>query len=102
MKEDYSKYSKEELLDIMEYLDTEITNLDQIVVKICEVLSCDNCPVVLLNEDKRTKNEMEYVLCCSQLYNWIIKEAKKLQKNKNINYRLRCLLLLKMNKRKTE
>lgn len=76
--EDYSKYKKGELVEIMDYLDKEITSLDGVAIRLCELLSCENCPVTLLDQDFRTEEErMNHSTCCSQLYNWIKKEAIK-------------------------
>lgn len=77
--EDYSKYKKEDLVEIMDYLDKEITSLDGVAIRLCELLSCENCPVTLLNQDFRTEEEriLRHATCCSQLYNWIKKEATK-------------------------
>ena len=74
--EDYSKYKKEDLVEIMDYLDKEITSLDGVAIRLCELLSC---PVTLLNQDFRTEEEriLRHATCCSQLYNWIKKEATK-------------------------
>ena len=40
--EDYSKYTKEELQMMWEEIDQPLTSVNQIAVRLCECLSCEN------------------------------------------------------------
>lgn len=68
----------EEYRDIEKELNQKRYTLDDIVMLICETLSCENCPVVLCNADKRTEYEKKVLhnSCQRELYNWILNEAK--------------------------
>lgn len=74
--EDYFKYSKEELLEMFNEIDQPLKSANQIAVRLCEILSCDNCPVVIYQCDNRTIYEKAclHASCQSELHNWIIKE----------------------------
>ena len=60
-----------------EDLDSRIETIEDIAVKLCEILSCKNCPVVIYNYEKRTEHEKccLHVHCCENLVKWI-KEQK--------------------------
>lgn len=72
--EDYSKYTKEELQDMWEYIDRPLASVNQIAVRLCECLSCENCPVVIYKCDYRTEYERTclFATCQEQLHNWIV------------------------------
>ena len=42
------------------------------------MLECENCPVHIHNFDKRTRDEKEmlHIPCVTNLYKWIIEQAK--------------------------
>jgi hypothetical protein len=79
--EDYSKYTKEELIEVITYLDKPIKSLSDVAVRICESLSCDNCPVNIFDCDRRTNYEktMLHTPCCTQLYNWMLNEFRLIE-----------------------
>ena len=79
--EDYNKYTKEQLVEELTSLDTPITSFLQIPVRLCETLSCENCPVVLLNCDTRTKAEkaLSHGSCQYELYKWLVRETRSIE-----------------------
>lgn len=81
--EDYSKYSKEELISFLEEIDQPIKSLDNVVIHLCESISCENCPIKLLNCNYRTKFEKTclYSTCQEQLWNWLVSESRSKQLN---------------------
>lgn len=74
--EDFSKYKKEDLVELLTYLDRPRESLDSLVMLCCESLSCENCPVIIYNCDYRSDIEKrnQYSSCQEQLYNWMRKE----------------------------
>lgn len=71
--EDYTKYSKEELVEMFKEIDKPIEEPCQVAIKLCEMWSCENCPCITHNADKRTKEEHEmHYTCQEQLWNWIV------------------------------
>lgn len=79
--DDYSKYTKEQLVSLLEYIDRPVETFSEACVRMCEILSCDNCPVVIYNCDHRTEEDrcLLHEPCYTQLYNWAVKEAKKIK-----------------------
>lgn len=55
--EDYSKYSKEDLIEIIKEIDRPVTEPCQVAVLLCEMWSCENCLYIMYNADKRTKED---------------------------------------------
>lgn len=54
-------------------LDRPIRNIGDIAVRLCEMLSCENCPVTIYDCDNRTDYEKccLHIPCCEQLMRWI-------------------------------
>lgn len=54
-------------------LDRPIRNIGDIAVRLCEMLSCENCPVTIYDCDNRTEYEKccLHITCCEQLMRWI-------------------------------
>lgn len=77
--ENYKEYKKEQLVELLEYIDSPVETFGQACIKLCEALSCENCPVTINNCDYRTQEDriLYHEPCHGQLYNWMIKEAKK-------------------------
>ena len=76
--EDYSRYAKDELVELISCLDSPVRTFRDIAVKLCETISCENCPVELYDCDRRGHYE-KVVLhepCCTQLEKWILNEAR--------------------------
>lgn len=79
--ENYKEYSKEELIEILEYIDRPVETFDDACLRLCEVLSCENCPVCINNCDRRAEEDKNnHKPCCEELYNWILEEAGKTNK----------------------
>lgn len=72
--EDYSKYTKEELQMMWEEIDQPLTSVNQIAVRLCGCLSCENCPVVIYKCDNRTEYERTCLFepCFGELHKWIL------------------------------
>lgn len=76
--EDYKRYSKEELIHYCECIDRPVKTFDAACLRLCELLSCENCPVQIYQCDKRTKEDrMNHEPCYGELYDWILSEAEK-------------------------
>lgn len=74
----YEDRSKEELIDILEYIDEPIYSLGGLCIRVCEFLSCENCPVKIYDCDNRTEEDRHYhVPCYGELYKWMQQEAIK-------------------------
>lgn len=73
--------NKDDCID--QELDRPIINIGDVAVRLCEILSCENCPVVIHKCDNRTEYEkkMEQIPCCTELKKWIISESKKENSN---------------------
>lgn len=78
--ENFSKYQKEDLVKLLTYLDRPRKTLDSLVILCCEILSCENCPVIIHNCDYRTQQDkINFETCQHQLYNWMKKEFKNVE-----------------------
>ena len=80
--EDYSRHTKEELVDFMTEIDSPVRTFDDVVVKLCEVLSCENCPVVIWDCDRRSARDKAvlHIPCCTQLKTWLLNEMRLIEK----------------------
>ena len=63
-----------------EELDNPIKTLGELATQLCCVTECKNCPVSIHNFEKRTEYEKTclHEPCVSNLYKWILEQAKKL------------------------
>ena len=63
-----------------EELDNQIKTLGELATQFCCVTECKNCPVVIYDFEKRTEYEKTclHEPCVSNLYKWILEQAKKL------------------------
>lgn len=77
--ENYNKYTKDELVEMLEWLDRPINKLDNVCTILCELLSCENCPVTLFDFDKRTEEDrvLRHAPCCGELHKWLLHEFNK-------------------------
>lgn len=59
-------------------LDRPVETIGDAAVRLCEMLSCENCPVVIHNCDNRTDYEkkVDQASCCMELKKWIISESR--------------------------
>lgn len=73
--ENYQDYSKEELIEMLEYLNKPLINHNEIAIRLCELLSCEHCPVVIHKCDKRTEADkcLRHAPCFGELHSWIKK-----------------------------
>lgn len=64
----------------LDELNRPVENIGDIAVRLCELLSCENCPVTIHNCDERTdyERQMQHAPCCNELMKWIIRESKKM------------------------
>ena len=71
--EDYSTYSKEELIETLEDFNQPISTKEDLGIRLCEILSCENCPVTINNFDKRTFQDKcnGHEPCATQLIKWL-------------------------------
>ena len=77
--EKYNDYSKEDLVEMFEELDRPLRSHGEIAVRLCELLSCKHCPVVIHNYDKRTEEDkcLGHAPCAGELHKWITSEFGK-------------------------
>ena len=66
-------------------LDRPLESLYDIAVRLCETLSCENCPVIIHECDKRTYQEKEVLHqpCYTQLHNWMVEQVKLTTETEN-------------------
>ena len=81
------KYGQDKLIKagiVLLANEREIKTLPELAVQICCLTECKNCPVHIYKYEKRIKEEeKEGDPCCSNLYKWIIEEAKKVEDDNN-------------------
>lgn len=55
----------------------QIRSLADLSVILCEMMECENCPIVLEDCDYRTEDEKKnlHTPCCTNLYKWIIEKS---------------------------
>lgn len=78
MQKYIDKYGQDKLIEAgMVLLENEmkVETLGDLTLYICCITECKNCPVYIHNYNKYNE---DYDLCCSNLYDWIIEEAKKI------------------------
>lgn len=65
-------------MDNQEYENRLIETISCVAIRLCEVISCEECPVVLNNYDKQTpfQKELQHIPCCDNLMQWIIDKAR--------------------------
>lgn len=85
--EDYSNYNKGELRETLEEIGRPLRMVGEVAVRLCEILSCENCPVVIYKCDMRTETEKKILQypCAGELHNWIISQL--LETNNEITRR---------------
>ena len=79
MQKYIDKYGQDKLIEAgMVLLENEmkVETLGDLTLYICCITECKNCPVYIHNYNKYNE---DYDLCCSNLYDWIIEEAKKVE-----------------------
>jgi hypothetical protein len=78
--EDYSEYTNEDFQSVLNELDRPVKTFGDVAIRLCELISCENCPVIIYKCDYRTKfqKEVQHYSCCEQLHNWIIKQSKQI------------------------
>ena len=79
------KYGQDKLIKagiVLLENEREIKTLPKLALQICCLIDCKNCPVHIHKYEKRTQEEKEELHdpCVSNLYKWIIEEAKKVEK----------------------
>lgn len=77
--ENYNNYSKEKLVEMLEELNRPLHSHDEIAPRLCELLSCENCPVVIFKLDSRSCNDkcIGQSTCAGELHKWIVKGIEK-------------------------
>lgn len=83
IQEKINKYGQDKLNEagiILLENEREIKTLGDLAVQFCCLTECKNCPVHIYKVDKRTEYERDCGhLCVTNLYRWIIEEAKKVE-----------------------
>ena len=82
------KYGQDKLIKagiVLLENEREIKTLSKLALQFCCVTECRNCPVHIHKYEKRTQEEKEdlHELCVTNLYKWIIEEAKKVEDDNN-------------------
>ena len=80
------KYGQDKLIEagiVLLENEREIKTLEELAEQFCCLTECKNCPVYIHNYERRTPEEKElhHDPCCSNLYKWILEEAKKVEDN---------------------
>lgn len=78
------KYEQDKLIKagiVLLENEREIKTLPNLALQFCCLTECRNCPVHIHKYEKRTQEEKEdlHELCVTNLYKWIIEEAKKVE-----------------------
>lgn len=75
---EFAKIIKENKM-LKEEMDRPIQTLEELTIQFCCMTECNNCPVMIHEYEKRTKNEKEnlHIPCCTNLYKWIIEQTKE-------------------------
>lgn len=76
------KYGKSKIIEsgiVLLENEREIKTLSNLVTQFCCLTECKNCPVHIHQYETRNDDEKEYTPCYSNLYNWVINEAKKVE-----------------------
>lgn len=86
IKKSIDKYGQDKLIEagiVLLENEREIKTLGDLAVQFCCLTECKNCPVYIHNYERRTPEEKElhHDPCCSNLYKWILEEAKKVEDN---------------------
>lgn len=84
IKKSIDKYGQDKLIEagiVLLENEREIKTLGDLAGQICCLTKCTNCPVYIHNYEKRTseKKELQHEPCVTNLYKWIIEEAKKVE-----------------------
>lgn len=84
IKKSIDKYGQDKLIEagiVLLENEREIKTLGDLAVQFCCLTECKNCPVYIHNYERRTPEEKElhHDPCCSNLYKWILEEAKKVE-----------------------
>ena len=76
--EDYSRYTKEELVEMLSCINRPVKTFEQVAIRLCEAISCENCPVEIYDCDRRGQYEKAILHkpCYTQLEKWILNEAR--------------------------
>ena len=85
------KYGQDKLIEagiVLLENEREIKTLGDLTGQICCLTECKNWPVVIHEYERRTPEEKElhHDPCCSNLYKWIIEEAKKIEDDNESNW----------------
>lgn len=74
---EYAKVIKEKKI-LEEEMDRPIKTLAELAAQFYCLTECKNCPVGIHEYEKRTKLDKEVLheSCCTNLYKWIIEQAK--------------------------
>lgn len=69
-------------------LHKKIYDIEDLAVFMCEIMGCQMCPVHNQNFDLRvTESDKEGLVCCVNLYEWIIEQSLKEAKKRLDEYR---------------
>lgn len=88
MQKYIDKYGQDKLIKagiVLLENEREIKTLSKLALQFCCVTECKNCPVHIHKYEKRTQEEKEdlHESCVTNLYKWIIEEAKKVEDDNN-------------------
>ena len=84
MQKYIDKYGQDKLIEagiVLLENEKKKKTLSKLALQFCCVTECRNCPVHIHKYEKRTQEEKEdlHELCVTNLYKWIIEEAKKVE-----------------------
>lgn len=87
IKREIDKYGQDKLIEagiVLLENEREIKTLEELSTQFCCLTECKNCPVVIHKYETRSIKEKVTLHdpCVTNLYKWIIEEAKKDDNNK--------------------
>ena len=88
IKREIDKYGQDKLIEagiVLLENEREIKTLEELAEQFCCLTECKNCPVAIHKYETRSIREKVtlHEPCVTNLYKWIIEEAKKVEDDNN-------------------
>lgn len=82
-KEQYKDFSRDDLIDYLNILDHPIKDMPDVARTLCELLTCEHCPITIYDYDLRNEEEKEinkdnnekFKPCLLNLITWLCLEG---------------------------
>ena len=77
-------YTREDMEDMLVEIDQPLVNVEDVAFRLCEILSCENCPIQIHNCDTRTDEQQQLAYTCQhELHKWLSREFRNEEYYKN-------------------